>query len=94
MSKMRTNIRTIIGIAFASVLVLTVSCKGKPRKQKKLLRRKPWTMTWKRWIMKVTTWKAWKPQKWKVRNIPPHMFAQCIVKAVEAMKRGNARFAG
>mgnify|MGYP000500304870 CR=1 FL=1 len=26
---MRTNIRTIIGIAFASVLVLTVSCKGK-----------------------------------------------------------------
>jgi len=26
---MRTNIRTIIGITFASVLVLTVSCKGK-----------------------------------------------------------------
>ena len=34
MSKMRTNIRTIIGIAFASVLVLTVSCKGKTEEAK------------------------------------------------------------
>jgi len=34
MSKMRTNIRTIIGIAFASVLVLTVSCKGKTEETK------------------------------------------------------------
>jgi len=34
MSKMRTNIRTIIGIAFASVLVLTVSCKGKTEEVK------------------------------------------------------------
>ena len=31
---MRTNIRTIIGIAFASVLVLTVSCKGKTEEAK------------------------------------------------------------
>ena len=31
---MRTNIRTIIGIAFASVLVLTVSCKGKTEENK------------------------------------------------------------
>ena len=31
---MRTNIRTIIGIAFASVLVLTVSCKGKTEESK------------------------------------------------------------
>ena len=31
---MRTNIRTIIGIAFASVLVLTVSCKGKTEETK------------------------------------------------------------
>ncbi len=31
---MRTNIKTIIGIAFASVLVLTVSCKGKTKKAK------------------------------------------------------------
>ena len=31
---MRTNIKTIIGIAFASVLVLTVSCKGKTEEAK------------------------------------------------------------
>ncbi|MBO0330474.1 heavy metal-binding domain-containing protein [[Muricauda] lutisoli] len=31
---MRTNIRTIIGIAVASVLVLTVSCKGKTEEAK------------------------------------------------------------
>ncbi|MER3319914.1 MAG: heavy metal-binding domain-containing protein [Allomuricauda sp.] len=31
---MRTNIKTIIGIAFASVLVLTVSCKGKTEETK------------------------------------------------------------
>lgn len=31
---MKTNIRTIIGIAFASVLVLTVSCKGKTEEAK------------------------------------------------------------
>ncbi|WP_036380157.1 heavy metal-binding domain-containing protein [Muricauda sp. MAR_2010_75] len=31
---MRTNIRTIIGIAFASALVLTVSCKGKTEEAK------------------------------------------------------------
>jgi len=31
---MKTNIRTIIGIAFASVLVLTVSCKGKAEENK------------------------------------------------------------
>ncbi len=31
---MRTNIKTIIGIAFASVLVLTVSCKGKTEESK------------------------------------------------------------
>ncbi|GAB4508536.1 MAG: hypothetical protein Tsb004_07130 [Allomuricauda sp.] len=31
---MRTNIRTIIGITFASVLVLTVSCKGKTEEAK------------------------------------------------------------
>jgi len=31
---MRTNIKTIIGIAFASVLVLTVSCKGKTEENK------------------------------------------------------------
>lgn len=31
---MRTNIRTIIGITFASALVLTVSCKGKTEESK------------------------------------------------------------
>ncbi|KAB7528189.1 hypothetical protein F8C76_09965 [Flagellimonas olearia] len=31
---MRTNIRTIIGIAFASALVLTISCKGKTEEAK------------------------------------------------------------
>lgn len=31
---MRTNIKTITGIAFASVLVLTVSCKGKTEEAK------------------------------------------------------------
>lgn len=31
---MRTNIRTIIGITFASALVLTVSCKGKAEESK------------------------------------------------------------
>jgi len=31
---MRTNIRTIIGIAFASALVLTISCKGKTEETK------------------------------------------------------------
>ena len=31
---MRTNIRTIIGIAFASALVLAVSCKGKMEEAK------------------------------------------------------------
>ncbi|MBW8199821.1 heavy metal-binding domain-containing protein [Flagellimonas abyssi] len=31
---MRTNIRTVIGITFASVLVLTVSCKGKTEEAK------------------------------------------------------------
>ncbi len=31
---MRTNIRTIVGITFASVLVLTVSCKGKTEEAK------------------------------------------------------------
>ena len=31
---MKTNIRTIIGIAFVSALVLTVSCKGKTEENK------------------------------------------------------------
>ncbi len=31
---MRTNIKTIIGIAFVSALVLTVSCKGKTEEAK------------------------------------------------------------
>ncbi|MEW2921603.1 heavy metal-binding domain-containing protein [Muricauda sp. ANG21] len=31
---MRTNIRTIVGIAFTSVLVLSVSCKGKTEEAK------------------------------------------------------------
>ncbi|MEY8779477.1 heavy metal-binding domain-containing protein [Allomuricauda sp. XS_ASV26] len=33
---MRANIRTIIGIAFASALVLTVSCKGKMEEAKEI----------------------------------------------------------